>query len=59
MMTFNGWTFWVDKPPPPDEIVECRRIGVDEEENLSFWVKPSLMAPEWNIADVIWRPVTQ
>jgi hypothetical protein len=56
-----GWLYWTDKPPPPDEIVECKRVIYDfglRGEAQSFWVKPSLVSPAWNVADVIWRPVT-
>lgn len=51
----GGWTFWVDRPPPPNQIVECRRLG--DSLTLSFWVLPRLMKREWNVADVIWRPM--
>lgn len=50
------WKEWIGSPPPRDEIVECRRLNVGEDE-LSFWVKPELLSPFWNVCGVIWRPL--
>lgn len=52
----RGWSMWVHRPPPKDEIVECRRLS-EPEFWISFWVKPRLLPPEWNCAGVVWRPV--
>jgi hypothetical protein len=67
-MTRDEWTFWAVEPPGPYEIVECRRLrpwgfadGIqpvpsDPDNMASFWVLPRLMAREWNVEGVVWRP---
>lgn len=48
------WNDWMTNPPPRDEIVECRRLTGDEPD-FSFWVKPELMSPFWNIWGIYWK----
>ena len=48
----DGWVSWMDHPPSPHVVIECRRG-----DGPILKVRPKTLPPEFNVANLFWRPV--